>query len=249
VWASPNTNNIRSNQLSSSKIGGMIGDPSFSTTAAMHTYLLDWQPGYIRWYIQGVLVDQLTVSQGAIPSRPMYTVISLWTQTNPNDCLWFGGCLPFDNTLTYKAYFADYKRVRCYDPKAPYFDTTSAAGAVGAPKYPSPPTCKYASTANTNTYYVTVRSTGSWGYVRRQLTSVLLRVYKKYGATDLHPTISGPVQAAARGGLPTTWKLTVVVPVKRCAAYKESLRNALRAAIKVFKELPTVLGTTIVKFT
>jgi beta-glucanase (GH16 family) len=72
VWASPNQHSIRKHNLYSSQIAPMIGDPSFTTTSAMHTYLVDWQPGFIRWYIKGVLVDQLTISQGTIPSHPMY---------------------------------------------------------------------------------------------------------------------------------------------------------------------------------
>jgi hypothetical protein len=181
------------------------------------------------------------------PPACRFSVVALWTQTNTTDCVWFGGCLPADNKLTYKAYFKDYKRVRCYNPKAPYFDTALAAKilAIAKPHAPTP-SCKYSNTANTNTYKIKVKSTASWGYVRHQLTSTLARVYKKYGATDLHPTISGPPQSAARSPLPTTWKLTVVVPAKRCAGYKESLRNALRHAIQVFKQPPTILGTTIV---
>ena len=116
VWAKPNTTNIRDNKLYSSAIGRTIGDTTFSTTSALHTYVLDWQPTYIRWYIEGVLIDEM--SGGAIPSAAMYGVFSLWTQTDQTNCLWFGGCLPAGSTATFSAKFTDFKRIRCYDPAA-----------------------------------------------------------------------------------------------------------------------------------
>jgi hypothetical protein len=108
-------------------------------------------------------------------------------------------------------------------------------------------TCKNANTASSNTYFLEVKSTRSWGYVRDQLRATLLQVYKKYGATGLQPSITGPPQQAAHRPS-TVWKLTVVVPAKQCAVYKEAMRNALRNSIKAFKKPPTILSTKIYAF-
>jgi hypothetical protein len=108
-------------------------------------------------------------------------------------------------------------------------------------------TCKHAYTANTNTYFIEVKSTRSWGYVRDSLRVTLLQVYKKYGVSGLQPAISGPAKQAAHSPS-TVWKLTVVVPAKQCAGVKEALRNALRNAIKAFKKPPTIVSTKIYAF-
>jgi hypothetical protein len=112
-------------------------------------------------------------------------------------------------------------------------------------KLPACPVCKYPKTATSNTYVIDVKSTAGWGYVRDQLQATLLKVYKKYGVTDLKPAVSGPSKQT-RKHPSTVWRLVVVVPAKKCQSYKEALRSALLAAVRTFKKPPTIISTKLI---
>jgi beta-glucanase (GH16 family) len=58
-------------------------DNAISATSEFHTYAVDWEPTYIKWYIDGILVathnqgDIIDGSSLIIPSIPMYMIINL----------------------------------------------------------------------------------------------------------------------------------------------------------------------------
>jgi hypothetical protein len=59
---------------------------SFQTYTDYHTYVIDWQPTYIRWYIDGRLFLERSTAAGAFTAMPeqyQATMVSLWTKTNP----------------------------------------------------------------------------------------------------------------------------------------------------------------------
>ena len=64
--------------------------PSYTTTtkvptsvSAYHTYAVDWEPTYINWYVDGILVTSRVAGQVvngstiSIPSVPMYMILNL----------------------------------------------------------------------------------------------------------------------------------------------------------------------------
>ncbi len=51
-------------------------DLGFDASADYHRYAFDWQPGSIRWYVDGVLKHAVT--GGTLPSHPMQLMMNLW---------------------------------------------------------------------------------------------------------------------------------------------------------------------------
>lgn len=94
-----------------------LDGPDFS--GGYHTFAMDWQPTYIRWYVDGVLRAEYT---GDVPADPMW--ITLNTAV--------GGAWPQDpdtTTLLPQVYDIDY--VRVYDRLSQESLGAAAAAAAG----------------------------------------------------------------------------------------------------------------------
>ncbi len=63
----------------------------FDAAAGLHHYAFDWQPGYIRWYIDGKLVYEAVGSELPLPNEPQKIMMHLWGTDTIRD--WAG---PFD---------------------------------------------------------------------------------------------------------------------------------------------------------
>ncbi|WP_046214182.1 beta-glucanase [Paenibacillus wulumuqiensis] len=57
----------------------------FDAAAGFHTYAFDWQPGSIKWYVDGVLKHTATTN---IPTTPGQIMMNLWNGTGVDD--WTG---------------------------------------------------------------------------------------------------------------------------------------------------------------
>lgn len=68
-------------------VGGheKIVDLGFDASQGFHTYAFDWQPGYIKWYVDGVLKHTATSS---IPKTPGKIMMNLWNGTGVD--AWLG---------------------------------------------------------------------------------------------------------------------------------------------------------------
>lgn len=67
-------------------------DLGFDAAVALHHYAFDWQPGFIRWYIDGQLVHEAEGAQLPIPDQTQKIMLHLWgTDTSPD---WAGGFDP-----------------------------------------------------------------------------------------------------------------------------------------------------------
>ncbi len=51
---------------------------SFDSAGGFHTYGFDWQPGYVRWYVDGKLVHAETGGAAQRLVRPQQLLVSLW---------------------------------------------------------------------------------------------------------------------------------------------------------------------------
>ncbi len=93
-WSSPN---------GEQQLGQDLATPGLTT--GWHTYALDWEPGSLTWYIDGV--KRWTVTQPeAVPSTPMYLLADLavggvFTQ-NPTASTPFPSSLKFDYVRVWK---------------------------------------------------------------------------------------------------------------------------------------------------
>jgi endo-1,3-1,4-beta-glycanase ExoK len=65
----------------------------FDASAALHTYSIVWQPGSIKWYVDGTLVLTETGTRGALPTNPGKIMMNLWPGTGVDS--WLG---PFTYT-------------------------------------------------------------------------------------------------------------------------------------------------------
>lgn len=73
----------------------------FDATKETHRYGFDWQPGYIRWYIDGVLKHEVTGQTLPLPTRRQKIMTEVWASSTLTD--WVG---PFDaNALPTAAVF------------------------------------------------------------------------------------------------------------------------------------------------
>lgn len=52
-----------------------IVDLGFDASQGFHTYAFDWQPGYIKWYVDGVLKHTATRN---IPTTPGHIMMNIW---------------------------------------------------------------------------------------------------------------------------------------------------------------------------
>jgi beta-glucanase (GH16 family) len=69
---------------SNTTFGGAWAGPNF--TAGWHTFAVDWEPGSIHWYVDGVL--RLSFTQAAaITNLPMYLVLNL-AMAGPAQSAW-----------------------------------------------------------------------------------------------------------------------------------------------------------------
>lgn len=50
----------------------------FSSSDNFHTYGFDWQPGHVRWYVDGELVHEVEDATARRITRPQQLLISLW---------------------------------------------------------------------------------------------------------------------------------------------------------------------------
>ncbi|RIX59680.1 beta-glucanase [Paenibacillus nanensis] len=68
-------------------VGGheKIVDLGFDASQGFHTYAFDWQPGYIKWYVDGVLKHTATSN---IPKTPGKIMMNLWNGTGVD--AWLG---------------------------------------------------------------------------------------------------------------------------------------------------------------
>jgi endo-1,3-1,4-beta-glycanase ExoK len=57
----------------------------FDASQGFHTYAFDWQPGSIKWYVDGVLKHTATSN---IPTTPGQIMMNLWNGTGVDD--WLG---------------------------------------------------------------------------------------------------------------------------------------------------------------
>ncbi|HEX5008495.1 MAG TPA: family 16 glycosylhydrolase [Hyphomonadaceae bacterium] len=53
-------------------------DLPFNAADGFHSYAFDWQPGHVRWYIDGVMVYEVTGQAVANLTRPQKFIASLW---------------------------------------------------------------------------------------------------------------------------------------------------------------------------
>jgi len=65
----------------------------FDSSQGFHTYAFDYEPTFIKWYIDGVLVHTETGSRGPLPSHPMKMMMNLWAGSGVDG--WLG---PFTYT-------------------------------------------------------------------------------------------------------------------------------------------------------
>lgn len=53
-----------------------IGNSSVDTADGFHTYGMDWQPGYVAWYIDGKLARTQFTKAGSVPDKNMYLMLN-----------------------------------------------------------------------------------------------------------------------------------------------------------------------------
>lgn len=65
---------IHENGRSTSKIVTL----PFDASESFHTYAFDWQPGYVRWYVDGVLAHEETGAPARNLVRPQQLILNVW---------------------------------------------------------------------------------------------------------------------------------------------------------------------------
>jgi endo-1,3-1,4-beta-glycanase ExoK len=58
--------------------GGVVVDLPFDSAASFHRFAFDWQPSYIRWYVDGRLMLTENGSKLPLPTHPQEIVADLW---------------------------------------------------------------------------------------------------------------------------------------------------------------------------
>ena len=96
-------------------------DLGFDATAAHHRYGFDWQPGFIRWYVDGELVHEADGSDVPIPDTAQKLMVHLWATETLNR--WTG---PFDPSVLPVS--ASYRCI-AYSPRKPAVDACLSVGA------------------------------------------------------------------------------------------------------------------------
>ena len=89
-----NTTQVQLNYYTNG-VGGheTIINLGFDSSAGFHTYGMDYEPTFIKWYIDGVLVHTENGSRGTLPSRTMKMMMNLWAGSGVDS--WIG---PFTYT-------------------------------------------------------------------------------------------------------------------------------------------------------
>lgn len=87
---SPDSMNATLHYPTSDSTGGNSYDPSsynagVDLTAGYHTYKLEWEPTYLKWYLDGTLVKTET---SHIPNVPMYLIINNQVHAGPGNTSW-----------------------------------------------------------------------------------------------------------------------------------------------------------------
>jgi endo-1,3-1,4-beta-glycanase ExoK len=54
------------------------GNPGYNSYDGYHAYVFDWQPGYVRWYIDGRLIDEMTAASYSMPQEWQMVTFSMW---------------------------------------------------------------------------------------------------------------------------------------------------------------------------
>lgn len=88
-----------------------VVDLGFDATRGVHHYSFDWQPGWIRWYVDGRMVHETRGRKLPLPNEKQKLMMHLWGSETQTD--WVG---PFDaRSLPTTANFA----CVAYDPVKP----------------------------------------------------------------------------------------------------------------------------------
>ncbi len=87
-----------------------IHELDFDTTQGFHTYGFDWQPGHLRWYVDGELAHEASAAELGLPNIKQKLMTSLWGSETLTD--WVGAfevdALPTTMSVACIAYAADY---------------------------------------------------------------------------------------------------------------------------------------------
>ena len=88
----------------------------FDAAADFHTYGFDWQPGHLRWYVDGELAHEASPSELALPNVNQKLMTSIWGSETLTD--WVGpfdkSALPARMVITCISYAQDYaSRTSC----------------------------------------------------------------------------------------------------------------------------------------
>ncbi|MEM7688746.1 MAG: family 16 glycosylhydrolase [Pseudomonadota bacterium] len=88
----------------------------FDTTEGMHTYAFDWQPGHLRWYVDGEMVHEASAAELPLPRSQQKIMASLWASTTLDE--WVGRfdpeALPSSAKISCITYAKDYaSRIPC----------------------------------------------------------------------------------------------------------------------------------------
>lgn len=54
------------------------GNPGYNSYGGYHAYVFDWQPGYVRWYIDGRLIDEMSAASYSVPQEWQMVTFSMW---------------------------------------------------------------------------------------------------------------------------------------------------------------------------
>jgi len=85
--------NTRQVQLTYHNGAGQVSVPlnlTFDAAAAPHLYAFDWEPTYIKWYIDNKLVLTQTGSKLALPTEPQKLYFDLWGSDSSGQAAWMG---------------------------------------------------------------------------------------------------------------------------------------------------------------
>lgn len=100
-------------------------------STAFHTYAIEWQPTFIKWYVDGNMVRVKDATHGKnnvpIPDMSVKLFMNLWIFGTPNG---YGGNMPQNNTYPMHAEY-DYFRYYKWDMETKY-----PCGSAAAP-YPA----------------------------------------------------------------------------------------------------------------
>jgi beta-glucanase (GH16 family) len=97
----------------------------FDAASAYHTYAFDWQPGYIKWYVDGVLKHTATSN---IPSNPGKIMMNLWNGIGVDS--WLGAYNGANPLTAYYDWVRYTPTTRAADFKLNAWEHSSASGTT-----------------------------------------------------------------------------------------------------------------------